>query len=210
MRTPFLIAVFVTLLISCKKDEQPEPSVPAGPAAPATLSDYSKLAIGNWWVYSTQRYDTNGVYTNVGIGRDTIRITRDTVIHNDTFFIVEGTTWGTNLSLREFWRDSADCLINETGKIFFCYGRYDQVLRHDSVPGYYTADYVVSSVPANVSTGAGNFSAYVMTVTYDRVFWGITVSQYSYSRGIGRVMLKEDFPAQPGGLEQRLMNYGVQ
>jgi hypothetical protein len=205
----FLLQIFVCLIFSSCKKEEPAPVAPT-PLPPATLADYSQLATGNWWAYQTMRYDTSGNYWSQGTGRDTLRITGDTVLNGNTYFVVDGTSFGGGLTTQEFWRDSVDCIVNRNGHILFCYGRYDQNLQHDSLAGSWTADHVVSSQEVNESTPSGNYSCYVMTITYDRGFWGITYNTYSYARGVGRVKFREDFPAQPGGLEMKLMDHHVQ
>lgn len=199
----FLISIAL-ILGSCKKEETPTP-VTNNP----TIGDFSQLAIGNWWVYSAGQIDSSGIST-IGTGRDTIRIVRDTLINGNSYYIAEGSYRGGLDYTREYWRDSADCLINESGKILFCFGRFNQIIRRDSVPGQYTSEYVVDINSSTVGTGVGTLPCYIMNVTYNYISFGQRNWHYKYTVNVGRVKWRIDDPNMPFPYEQRLINYFVQ
>ncbi len=175
-----------------------------------TIEGFSQLVIGNWWVYSALQLDSLGDYRPMGTGRDTVRINRDTIINGKTFFVAEGTYHGGSIPVREYWRDSADCLVNEIGHILFCFGHFNSIFQVDSIPGQFTANYVTSNQYSSVGTALGTLNCYIMTVTYNYVLYGQRDWHYKYTYKIGRVKWDEDDPAMFYPIEQRLVNYFVQ
>jgi hypothetical protein len=205
MKKFIFILSIVFFISACKKEDQPTPD------PPLTISAFSQLAIGNWWTYSANKLNPSGDYVGVlGSGRDTISINRDTIINGNTFYIAEGTYQGGLVYMREYWRDSANCLVNENGDILFCFGYFNAVFRHDSVPGQYTSDYIVDMNRNATYTAIGVLPCYVMNVTYNYVAFGRKDWHYKYTYYIGRVKWRVDDPNLPDPYEQRLESYHVQ
>jgi hypothetical protein len=86
MKTKFSLLLLTAIVCfnSCKKDEETAPSSPA-PSGPTVYPNYSKLAVGNYWVYQRYTLDTSGNYTPTVI--DSCYINDDTVIAGKTYFV---------------------------------------------------------------------------------------------------------------------------
>ncbi|HEX8517596.1 MAG TPA: hypothetical protein VF868_15470 [Bacteroidia bacterium] len=109
-----LILAAVFCFNSCKKEEDPEPVNPT-PAGPVVYPNYSKLAIGNYWVYQRFNLDTSGNYTPTVI--DSCYIANDTVIGGKTYFVYTEPyiSGGTNTKLL---RDSLHYILDMHRIIF--------------------------------------------------------------------------------------------
>ncbi len=92
---PLLILSVSFLIVSCSDDNSPEPR---------DISDYSKLEIGNYWIYEAKMMDTAGI-GDTTINIDSVYIPKDTLIGNKKLFIMEGTRF--TAEFRELVFDSA-------------------------------------------------------------------------------------------------------
>lgn len=77
-----VLSIFSILYTSCKKDEDPEPETQS---PPTTYDNYSRLALGNYWVYQRYDLDTSGTYTRTV--EDSCYINRDTVIAGNRYYV---------------------------------------------------------------------------------------------------------------------------
>ena len=61
MRTTALLLLFASLLLltACKKETDAQ-TTPSDPSPSASISDFSKLAVGNYWVYERVKIDSMG------------------------------------------------------------------------------------------------------------------------------------------------------
>ena len=73
------LALFVTLISSCKKDDNP-----VGANPPIGDSYIWPLKLGNVWIYKITEYDTAGIIIQARF--DTTKILRDTTISNEKWY----------------------------------------------------------------------------------------------------------------------------
>ena len=108
---------------------------------PAELIDvYTKLNVGNFWIYDWYSIDGSGVETY--LSTDTLSITKDTVVSNTRMFIRSGTKLG------EFTRD----LLFDSANTLYTYPEGDVLFTLDTSL-MVTKSFGTESTPAAI----GNF-----------------------------------------------------
>jgi hypothetical protein len=209
MKQILLLLALAAGISSCKKDDT-EPAQPQNP--PATAGDYTKLAIGNYWVYENVNVDTDGVVTPMTNTPDSIYISGDTVIGGNTYFVRRGTFYGNPST--GFVRDSSGYIVNEQGHCEFTLINPGTVLWTQTTPGIYEMEGALQNNTEVVSTPAGTFTCYDLrgTVTlyppYDQ--WGSPrYTHHYYAFGIGKVKEVQFFVSSPSTIERRLVRYHV-
>lgn len=119
MYKTLLLAFVLSVIISCKKDV----------LVIQSIENYSRLAVGNYWIYDV--YYTNSGGSPSYVGTDSIVISHDTLIRNNTYSIIEGTDYGSsNWGILNIVRDSSNYLVNHLGDIMLSTVDFQHVLRH--------------------------------------------------------------------------------
>jgi len=211
MKTRILYSIIIICFFAaCKKEKQEDCTCPA-PASPTSVN-YTKLAIGNYWVYNTYNVDTNNIATALNSNPDSIYINRDTVINAKTYFVVSGTWFG--IARTQILRDSSNCLVDQNGHILFSSSLFNTVLYTKNNAPYDTARFSVSSVEQSIVVNAGTFTSYdykgIVSMTPPYNNWGNTRYDHTYfSANIGLVKETAFFLSQPGTIERRLIRFHV-
>ena len=208
------LAILLIFISSCKKDEDV-----ICPPTPEPLN-YMPLAIGNYWIYETYRVDTNGVETNLNY-HDSIVITRDTMINNETFYVVEGTyrpfhsQWGV---IRIIKNDNGN-LINHLGDTILPATNFTDLYReHYEITGnndtLFHRSFRMFDHTYDVTVPAGTFPIVDFMGTYT-MFQNIPntpnprlVHNY-YAENVGKVKETYFYMSSPSIHEIRLTNYLV-
>lgn len=168
MKQVLFVCASAMLLFSCtKKESSVQGTNPSNPPAPTYgISDYTKLTVGNYWIYQQVTIDTLGNITALP-GLDSCYIKNDTVINGNRYAIMVNMPV-TNQNSETYLRDSLSFLVNNHGFILFTCADFNTILYKDSVPNQFTLTYSVSSTPATVLTPLGTFSCYddMGTFTY--------------------------------------------
>lgn len=202
------ITAFLLLSASCSKEES---TAPAGPPASYSISDFSLLDSGNYWVYERVNLDSNGSATSGVVAVDTMRVLGDTSI-NGTTYAVRHHTWGGYV---EHVRDSADFLVDGQGHILFAYGTFDQVIWTETIDQAAIMNYRVSSQMAPVSVPAGTFSAYELQAEVTIIDPNIPTTPPSryptfyWSPGVGRIQHRLFYALNGTGIQWSLVSYQV-
>lgn len=214
MRT-LLPAVFLSVLAAaCGKDEDPAPSPAPGPSY--DVSDFSKLAIGNYWVYQRSNLDTAGNVSSVTANYDSLFVSGTTDVNGITYAVLSKAQNGVvNPGMEELRRDSADCLVDGNGRIVFRYGVFDQVAWSNSEPNVFQYDWVVSSATSSINVEAGNFHAHELGCSItalgaipvppddrDREMW--------WAPGVGKIRDDAYYALSGTGIRRDLVRYYVQ
>jgi hypothetical protein len=120
MKRSLLYSVLVLTISttqSCKKKKVQEPEQIETPSPtisnPVTYDNYSKLKVGNYWIYQRFDIDPLGIPTSVN-DFDSSFVSKDTVIHNQTYY-----KYHTLNQSPSYLRDSLHYLINSKGDILF-------------------------------------------------------------------------------------------
>ncbi|MFZ1693895.1 MAG: hypothetical protein WAT74_11910 [Flavobacteriales bacterium] len=219
MRTylPLFALCAAVLLTACRKEE--ETACPPSETAPAPLSisAFSNLDSGNYWVYDRHRVDSLDVADPAYYYRDSLFITGDTVLDGNTWSVVRMASNGVVSGMIRFWRDSSDYLLGRYGEVLFASANLGQTIWVDSIPAPSTLSihYSVGSAMVPVSVPAGNFQSYVITGTCYSYGTFTVIPVWKYPRdywveGVGRVKWYDYFAAGNTGYRYQLVDYHVQ
>jgi hypothetical protein len=182
MKQVLFVCAFTLLLFSCtKKESSVQGTSPNGPAPTYSISDYTKLTPGNYWIYQQVIIDTlNNITPQFGF--DSCYIKADTIINGNNYAIMVNMPV-TAQNSETYLRDSASFLVNNHGFILFTCADFNAILYEDSVPNQFMLTYSVSSTPSTVLTPMGTYSCYdnVGTFTYLKpIVWPPVRYTHSY------------------------------
>ncbi|TNE54537.1 MAG: hypothetical protein EP338_06890 [Bacteroidetes bacterium] len=116
-----IFAALLSLLSSCKK-EKTEPI-----CTPAPQEDYFPNKAGSYWTYQWYSIDSNGVETAFG-SLDSIYISGDTSINNQSYTIYKGRKLGNN-NYTSLLRDSSGYIVSPQGFIHYSYTNFTDTLQ---------------------------------------------------------------------------------
>ena len=126
MKYLLLSLLMATFLFSCQDDEdlsRAEPFDVTFADVPPTLLP---LAIGNYWVYEVHKVDTLG-NEELQTSNDTIKITGDTIINNESYYTMEDNTFV--LGRRTIYvRESSGSLLTSRGEILLSNVDFDRII----------------------------------------------------------------------------------
>ncbi len=219
MRILFALALTIALFASCKKDNNDDTNQET--PNPVT-KNYFPLKIGNYWVYEQYKIDTLGVAISTN-QIDSVIITRDTVINNNTYFVLEGINYpfnGGNWGIVQISRDSSGYLVNQHGDILLAPNRIgDTLATRVQLIGATDTMFVLygfmEQTPTPITVPAGTFNVIdykISTEYYQPAPPGITSPRYShnmYGENVGRVLSSYFFFSSPSYYEKRLIRYHV-
>lgn len=175
----------IVIISSCKKDDENKNSTPN--PQPVYTADYTPMEIGYYWVYEWFRIDSSGNETPMN-KRDSISITKDTLIGGETFFTFEGTTFGNNPA-RYFLRDSSNYLVSNLGIILFSSTNFSDVLNIDTLHPVAVVHYQMNHMDTTINVPFGTFdtydyegTVYPNNPTYP---WGIQYLHNFYGKNVG-------------------------
>jgi hypothetical protein len=198
MKQLLFVSVLAMLFFSCSKQET---QTPASNSSGYAISNYSKLTVGNYWIYQIYNVDTLGNATPAGT--DSCYIKNDSIVNRNTYAVVYNYPLQTGISLL---RDSADFLIDQHGNIRFAYGYFNTVLySNDTISYTYSISYNVPSSQATVVVPLGTFACYDYKGTYTYITTGkVRYAHNYYAFNIGLVELVTFYLDSPGTLQYRL------
>ena|GEM_PF-7099441 len=150
------LAAAIFLLSSCKKEEAP---IPENNTTSISVNDFYPLSPGSYWVYSKSYYDSSGTLISQMPEHDSVIVEKDTIINNLTYHkIKEYNFIGMNNVLIKFYRDSADCIVDDQGHIVFSIKNPGLVYRHIIEPDTIAyVDYVFNTTSDTVTVTCGTF-----------------------------------------------------
>lgn len=206
-RVHFFVLMGLLLFASCN-DKEDDDQIPNSPP----LADYTPLEIGNYWVYEWVRVDSMGNETPMGNLRDSIYISKDTIINGETYFKFEGKLMGYS-GYKEYKRDSLDCLINREGDILFSSVNFTDILRIDTIATVTVVHFQMNHADSTISVPYGIFSTLDYEGTYYPLLpsypYGILYGHNFYAENIGLIKSTTFYYSSPyNTLEQRLVDYG--
>jgi|SRR6185312_2267251 len=213
MKQVLFVCASAMLLFSCtKKESSVQGTNPSNPPAPVySISDYTKLTPGNYWIYQEVTIDTLNNITALP-GFDSCYIKGDTVINSNSYAIMVNLP-PTAPNSETYLRDSASFLVNNHGNILFTSADFNTILYKDSVPNQFTLTYSVSSTPSMVLTPMGTYSCYdnVGTFTYLKpISWPPVRYVHSYyAANLGLVDETTFFISSPNTLKYWLVRAHV-
>lgn len=214
MRTLLPVLVLAVGVSACSKDEDPTPSPAPGPSY--GVSDFSQLAVGNYWVYQKSNLDTAGNVSAVTANYDSLFVSGTTDVNGVTYAVLSKALNGTViLGMEELRRDSADCMVDGNGRIVFRYGVFDQIAWTYVDPFVFRYEWYLSSATNTINVPAGTFSAHslnceltqlgtipVPPADRDQLTW--------WAPGVGKVRDDSYYALSGTGVRRDLVRYLVQ
>jgi hypothetical protein len=213
--TYIFLSALAMLVFSCNCNDD---DTVIGPIEPVPATDYLPLNKGNYWIYQWYVIDTLGnesIYSN---NLDSIYISGDTVINGNTYAIMEGKEF--NSEIRRFYRDSSGYMVSAESKTpLFTTTSTTEQLGVDSIP---TETPPLVMLEANmqppsplVTVPAGSFKDCLSTVTYMTSFeadypHGVRTFPYRYAKGVGRILHRIAFYSNANYYESRLVRHHVE
>ena len=199
--TRFVLLTFIVATFACKKNKDTDPDpVPYGDdVIPITTSDYSQLKVGNYWIY--QEYDLDSTMTiatptNV---YDSCYISETTTKGGNTYYKISGPLplYNTTYLSDIFLRDSADCIIDYTGRVRFSLQNFSTPLyTHNQItPPTDTISTIVAKMvdrDVSVTVPAGTFLTvnsrmdFYMHAPYDKA-GKHRIAHQRFAAGVGLV-----------------------
>lgn len=208
----FASLLIISCLTSCKKEETNQPD---NNTSQQSTTNFMPLSVGNYWVYDWYKVDSNGVesYYNE---RDSLYISKDTIINGNTYYKQEGTFSGM-YETAQFLRDSNDYLVNSDGEILFSATNFTDILNTDTFEYYCYIDYQMAHKDSLVTVPAGTFTTYnCMGTIYNldsayQAQWGTQYMHNIYADSIGLVLEQTHYYNMPyNKLQKRLVKYYLQ
>lgn len=215
MRTLQAVLIASVLASGCNKED--EPTGPMPPPQPSySVGDFSLLEPGNYWVYQRISLDTAGNIANVSDDYDSLFISGTAAVNGYTYAVLSKALNGlVNPNLQELRRDSADCIVDGSGRIIFRYGVFDQLAWTYVDPMIFQYDWYLSSATSAISVAAGTFDAHAMNCELTQVGGLVPPptdrdAVYWWTPGVGKV--REDLYYYSSGtaLRRDLVRYNVQ
>jgi hypothetical protein len=210
-----LVLSVMLIFSSCKKDEETSPETPA-PSSPV-YSNYSKMAVGNYWVYQRYSMDTNEVMTPTVI--DSCYVSGDTVINGKTYFVYNEPSVGGGNHVR-YLRDSLHYIL-DLNKIIFSSQSFNTIF--DS--GYNVIDPIndtvcryeskMTNMNMVVNVSAGTFTTHTFLTNYYMypAYSSAGSVRYIYSRRAKNIGVVEEslpfFANSPNYEIRHLLRYHV-
>lgn len=212
MRKLFYLGIVLSLLVSCND----EPSNPVF----KTVENYLPLTVGNYWIYENYSVDTLGNETDLSI-IDSVIITRDTVINNETYFVFEGTHYPhyINWDIISIVRDSSGCIINEKGVILFAVDNFNDILysRIEIFNGdtIFRVDYQMEKPEISVTVPAGTYQIlnykgnFITPENINGLEYPSNLNNY-YAKNVGKIFSNNFFLSGHEIFERRLLRYHIE
>jgi len=183
MKQFLFTSALAMLLFSCSKQETQAPIINS---PGSNISDYTKLTVGNYWIYEILNVDTLGNATLEGI--DSCYVKSDSIFNGNTYAIMVTAAPFSGITLE---RDSSNFLVDQHGTILFAYGDFNTTIYKDSVPDLGSTMYSVSSIASNVAVPMGTFTCFDYKGTFINAIdepWGhVRYSHSYYSLNVGMV-----------------------
>jgi hypothetical protein len=197
----FLLLAIVALIVSCNKENEP------------VKPDYFQLKAGNYWIYQTYELAGDSVEDVIPF-TDSTYIEKDTVINGNVYYKFMSQSFTGGMHTPSFARDSAGCLINESGKISFSYTNFTDTLSTYTEGNIFRATYMMEKHDSLVNVPAGSFNAlfcHVRIVMYNPSYpYGTRHQGTFFADGVGCVKsTSASLGSSDRYLDTRLIRYHV-
>jgi len=145
--------------LSCHKKDNTDPA-PVTPATTPSVTDYFPMTSGSYWVYKQTEYDSSGNIMPQTFTNDTVIVKNDTIINSKTYHtFVEYNFVGQTTPFSRYFKDSADCIVDNHGKVIFSIKTpgliYKELLSPDTIA---YVNYYYNSGPTGISVPLGTYN----------------------------------------------------
>ncbi|MGL5892708.1 MAG: hypothetical protein ACRC3B_22635 [Bacteroidia bacterium] len=217
MKNTMIGAVSLCLLAAaCKKEEEQIIPQPQNPPVTQSVA-YFPLDSGSYWVYDTWQIDTLNNETYVS--SDTVWVLGDSIIRGNTYSVIMSNNNQFTIP-RGLFRDSANCIVNSNGDIYFSVSMLGQEIDVDSIWSGNTLYIVIRDSMDNgthtVALNSGSYTTYQKSMNYSFAFPASIVQPHApyhtnFAQGIGLVRSQYVYSTNPAFLyERRLVSYHIE
>lgn len=211
MRKYFVLVIVIAFITSCQKDDYQE----------ELRINYTPLEIGNYWIYENYIVDSIGNETETST-IDSVVITRDTIINNMKYFVLEGTNYPfiRERQIINILKDSLGYLVNSKGRILFAENNfidtlYKRVELSDVNDTIFTCTYKMEKPIYSVTVPAGtfevlNFKGTLFTYINLQEIQNPKYMNTYYADNVGKISETYLYLNSPMTIERRLLKYYIQ
>lgn len=184
---------------------------------------YMPLNVGNYWVYEHFFIDSMGNEKTEN-KFDSVVITRDSLIGDKKYYVLEGTNYPYMLSeewgIVEILRDSLGYLVNQNGSIQLSQSNFTDTLatkyevwQNDTMYSI-TAQMEIPDYPITVPAGTFeviNFKGTLYNYLYDTPKKDLRYINTYYAKNVGKIVHTWYYLSAPGNsyFEKRLVRYQI-
>ena len=218
-----ILLIFTIMTHSCKKEATPiNDEHPYGDdviGIEDKVYGYSQLKVGNYWIYQEFDLDSAGTIATPTNVYDSCYIKKDTIIRGNTYYKIMAPAFTTYFN-NFFIRDSADCIVRNTGEVEFSLSNFSTELYSAAfLNGFppadtvYTASVWMKDKDKQVTVPAGNFSTINSQITFHMYPPVNTAGTYRYgnrlfAQNVGMVLTTKPFAASLSSYKElRLVRY---
>lgn len=217
MRNLFLFGLMALFTLSC---ENSDPNTGIDDPEMPVEAVYFPLAVGNSWIYQNVDIDTNG-QEKVRSETDSILISRDTLVNDILYFVMEGTNYpfkGGEWGIIDILRDSMGYIVNLDGELKLSSTNFMDTLYVESEQHedelIYTLSYRMEKedIPCTVPAGTFHVINFKGTVVGAKEREGIPNPRYlntRYAEGVGNVLKTYFYFSSSTISEKRLIRYNI-
>jgi hypothetical protein len=204
-----VIGISIIFLMSCHKENSTSTT-----STTTSVLDYFPLKTGNYWVYKPFQVDTSGNIVPLNWKNDSIVVNNDTVINNNSYHtITEYNYLGSTNSNIYYYRDSANCIVDNFGDIIFSINSgviYKKYFDPDTI-AFNNSTYINTTTSITVPLGTYSCVDFKGDVfrkidNYNKAY---LIHKYCYI-GIGIVKHTELFITSLEQIQLELVKYHVQ
>lgn len=218
MKKVFVLLIIMVLILSCQKEDD---SLSSWSGLEIRSQKFMPLEVGNYWIHEIYSIDSEGNERKWN-SIDSVIITKDTIIDNERFFVLEGIRWPnrSDWGIVSILRDSAGRIIDPEGRIEMSEFDFNDTISTEYMIGNDDTICCIYRVMVegldSITVPAGRFK--VLNCEGDLYNYrfdpprkhNLTVNKY-YSNGVGIVLKKMIYtnPDEEDYVEKRLMRYHV-
>ena len=172
-------------------------------------SDYLQLKVGNYWIYEVSQFNSTSI--------DSTTVTRDSIIRNNKYAVLEGHDFRRDWVILNILRDSSNYIINHNGEIQFALDNFvdtlhERYIRDGSNNLFASISYKMFKTATPINVPAGEFDN---TLNYrGEIFYhdnrNKKYNQYYYSKKIGLIQTIEPYSNGTDKFEKKLIRYNVE
>ena len=183
----------------------------------AIEQEHLPLKIGNYWIYKNTTTTNSLVSTR---DNDTVRVTKDTLIGEHTYTVIEGDKFFGNTAIKQYLRDSSGYLITSSGIKMFSTTNFTDTLHsniniQDQGDGKINITHYKMEEPSDpITVTAGtfntlNFKGYTDDQPNSNTY---SCENTHYAKNIGKVKQTWCYSSYPESslIEKELIEYFVQ
>ena len=216
MKKLLIFTVVLTFLVySCKKDDNNTQN-----QTQTSVSNYTPLTIGNYWVYYNYKIDEFGNDSLIS-AIDSIVITHDTIIRGYTYYVAEGNWHPYNQwSTRFIARDSAGYMVFADGRVGFSPTNFTDTFNYkvehfNGNDTLYESFYMMENVAGTLNLPAGPFDSVLNlkgTIIGHHQPPQLPNPRYTdnmWAPRVGQILSNFFYFASNGRIEKRLARYHI-